>query len=118
MEPLVLGSFVSFASEGNKSGHSQHQSFHRWQPASFTAPGHSPRRIRHASRTNLRSETELEMELETQEVDSHPTSTFPGRASRIQTIQVLGRCSSQAYHAYIRNNLNDVRHAHAQVSSI
>ncbi|KAI4801506.1 hypothetical protein KUCAC02_019401, partial [Chaenocephalus aceratus] len=29
-----------------------------------------------------------------------------------QTIQVLGRWSSLAYHAYIRNNLNDLRRAH------
>ncbi|KAJ4918189.1 hypothetical protein JOQ06_014324 [Pogonophryne albipinna] len=35
-----------------------------------------------------------------------------------QTIQVLGRWSSQAYHTYIRNNLNDLRQAHAQLSSI
>ncbi|KAI4815990.1 hypothetical protein KUCAC02_006111 [Chaenocephalus aceratus] len=35
-----------------------------------------------------------------------------------QTIQILGRWSSQAYHTYIRNNLNDLRQAHAQLSSI
>ncbi|KAK1896224.1 Recombinase cre [Dissostichus eleginoides] len=35
-----------------------------------------------------------------------------------QTIQVLGRWSSQAYHTYIRNNLNNLRQAHAQLSSI
>ncbi|KAI9532830.1 hypothetical protein NQZ68_028529 [Dissostichus eleginoides] len=41
--------------------HSQHQCLHRRQRASFTAPSHSLRRTRHASRTNLRSETELEI---------------------------------------------------------
>ncbi|KAI4829046.1 hypothetical protein KUCAC02_023109, partial [Chaenocephalus aceratus] len=35
-----------------------------------------------------------------------------------QTIQVLGHWSSLAYHAYIRNNLNDLRRAHAQLGSI
>ncbi|KAK1906772.1 N-acetylmuramic acid 6-phosphate etherase [Dissostichus eleginoides] len=35
-----------------------------------------------------------------------------------QTTQVLGRWSSQAYHTYIRNNLNDLRQAHAQLSCI
>ncbi|KAK1892785.1 DNA polymerase subunit delta-2 [Dissostichus eleginoides] len=35
-----------------------------------------------------------------------------------QTIQVLGHWLSQANHAYICNNLNDLRHAHAQLSSI
>ncbi|KAI4828452.1 hypothetical protein KUCAC02_022543 [Chaenocephalus aceratus] len=35
-----------------------------------------------------------------------------------QTIQVLGRWSSLAYHAYIRNNLNNLRRAHAQLGSI
>ena len=35
-----------------------------------------------------------------------------------QTIQVLGHWLSQANHAYICNNLNNLRHAHAQLSSI
>ena len=35
-----------------------------------------------------------------------------------QTIQVLGRWSSQAYRSYIRNNLNDLRQTHVQISSI
>ena len=35
-----------------------------------------------------------------------------------QTIQVLGRWSSQAYRVYIRNNLNNLRLAHTQLGSI
>ncbi|KAL3065653.1 hypothetical protein OYC64_015750 [Pagothenia borchgrevinki] len=41
--------------------HSQLQSPHHRQPASLAAPGHSRRRTRHASRTELRSETEPEL---------------------------------------------------------
>ena len=41
--------------------HSQLQSPHHRQPASFTAPGHSQQRTRHASRTEPRSEMEPEL---------------------------------------------------------
>ncbi|KAK1892036.1 30S ribosomal protein S14 [Dissostichus eleginoides] len=44
-----------------RNGHSQHQSSHHRQHASFTATGYSPWRTRHASRQNLRSETELDI---------------------------------------------------------
>ncbi|KAI9538822.1 hypothetical protein NQZ68_008898 [Dissostichus eleginoides] len=46
----------------NNRGHNRHsqlQSPHHRQLASSTAPGHSPRRTRHASRTNLQTEIEL-----------------------------------------------------------
>ena len=35
-----------------------------------------------------------------------------------QTVQVLGRWSSQAYRSYIHNNLNDLRQAHTRLSLI
>ena len=69
----------------NNRGHNRHsqlQSPHHRQPASFAAPSHSQRRTRHASRTEPRSETEPELRspnygARTTEVDSHSTSTFP-----------------------------------------
>ncbi|KAI4799152.1 hypothetical protein KUCAC02_017876 [Chaenocephalus aceratus] len=45
-------------------------------------------------------------------------STAARLSTSDQTIHVLGRWSSLAYHAYIRNNLNDLRQAHAQLGSI
>ena len=52
---------VSSAKDRAHNRHSQHQSSHHRQPASFTAHGHSPRHTQRASRTILRSEMELEI---------------------------------------------------------